>query len=261
MEISRISAVLAAIFLLAMPSTETNAASGGSAQVRVKTTPAASSGMVRFEGIPSGEIALTQDGTGSISAEVPEGQNVSSLVWVEPALVDAGYRLSQIECDDRASERRSHGDLSQNAANFEVEAGESVMCTFHLTVGNACICPKEGPWLVDNHAGSMVCTGTMSMTVPLKPDSSRGTLSINDDCTRILAEGMSEDEADLDMALQPDCSWIGTVGGEQDGIPMDITFRWNIENEHRITGNLESTVSQQGMTCRMSRTYQLDYAD
>jgi hypothetical protein len=40
---------------------------------------------------------------------------------------------------------------------------------------------------------------------------------------------------------------------------MTITFRWNVESAERITGNLESTVSQQGMTCRMSRTYQLDF--
>jgi len=46
---------------------------------------------------------------------------------------------------------------------------------------------------------------------------------------------------------------------EQDGIPMTINFHWNVENERRITGDLESTVTQQGMTCRMSRTYELDY--
>jgi hypothetical protein len=97
------------------------------------------------------------------------------------------------------------------------------------------------------------------MTMPLAPSRSRGKLNVNDDCTRIVAAGMSEEEADLDMALQPDCSWLGTVGGSQDGIPMTITFRWNVESAERITGNLESTVSQQGMTCRMSRTYQLDY--
>jgi hypothetical protein len=40
---------------------------------------------------------------------------------------------------------------------------------------------------------------------------------------------------------------------------MTINFRWTVESAQRITGDLKSTVSQQGMTCRMERTYELDY--
>lgn len=259
MKATRRQAALAATILLAGWSLGAGTALGATAVIRVETTPPAAAGSLRFEGLPAGEVSLGNDGTGRLSAEAAAGSHVARLAWIAPALVEAGYRLAEITCDDVASAQRSHGDRPQGTATFAVEEGEAVTCTFQLAIASACTCPREGNWQVDNHPGSMACTGAMSMTMPLAPSRSRGKLAVNDDCTRIVAAGMSEEEADLDMALQPDCSWLGTVGGSQDGIPMTITFRWNVESEERITGNLESTVSQQGMTCRMSRTYQLDY--
>mgnify|MGYP001026426671 CR=1 FL=1 len=236
-----------------------SAAADGVAQVRIETSPSAAAGTLRFEGLPAGEVVLQEDGTATVSAQADAGSHVARLAWIDPALRDAGYRLAGIECDDVASARRSYGDREQGTATFEVEPGETVSCVFRLAIASACTCPREGTWRVANHPGSMACTGAMSMTVPLAPSRSRGQLSVDDDCTRILAAGMSEDDADLDMTLQPDCSWLGTVGGSQDGIPMVITFRWSVEDAERITGNLESTVSQQGMTCHMSRTYEMDF--
>ena len=236
-----------------------SAAADGVAEVRIETSPPAAAAMLRFEGLPAGEVVLQQDGTGLLSVEAAPGSHVARLAWVDPALRDAGYRLAGIECDDVASARRSYGDREQGTATFEVESGEAVSCVFRLAIASACMCPRAGTWRVDNHPGSMACTGAMSMTMPLAPSRSRGQLSVDDDCRRILATGMSDDDADLEMMLQPDCSWLGTVGGSQDGIPMVITFRWNVEDEERITGNLESTVSQQGMTCQMSRTYEMDF--
>lgn len=65
--------------------------------------------------------------------------------WVEidPSLVDAGYRLAEVVCHDVASDERSHGDLSQGTATFNIEDGETVACTFHLALAAACICPPE----------------------------------------------------------------------------------------------------------------------
>jgi hypothetical protein len=97
------------------------------------------------------------------------------------------------------------------------------------------------------------------MVQPLKPARGRGSITVSDGCRRALAEGMSDDDASIDMTRQPDCSWTGSVGGSRDGIPMTINFRWTVESAQRITGDLNSTVSQQGMTCRMERTYELDY--
>ncbi|MEZ5463585.1 hypothetical protein [Dokdonella sp.] len=237
------------------------AAPGGTAIVRVTTNPAYPDARLGFTGTPSGDVQLDQSGVATIRSEVDSGSHESILARIDQNLLDAGYRLTQVSCDDPASTRRSSGDLESSKARFEVEDDETVTCTFALQPSFACTCPKQGRWNVVNNTGSMACTGVVSMTTPLAASRSSGTLSVNDSCDTILAEGMSDDEADLEMRLQSDCSWLGTVGGEQDGIPMVITFRWNLENEERILGDLESTVSQQGMTCRMSRTFSLDFAN
>lgn len=235
------------------------AAPGGTAIVRVTTSPAYPDARLDFTGTPSGDVRLDQSGVATIRSEVDGGSHESVLARIDQNLMDAGYRLTQVSCDDPGSARRSYGDLESKKATFEVEDDETVTCTFALQPSFACKCPKQGRWNVVNNSGSMVCTGVVSMTNQLAPSTSTGTLDVNDRCDTLLAEGMSDDEADLEMRLQSDCSWLGTVGGEQDGIPMVINFRWNLENEERILGDLESTVSQQGMTCRMSRTFSLDF--
>lgn len=236
------------------------AAPGGKAVVRVTTTPNFRETELRFAGTPAGEMQLNDNGVATISADVESGRHESTLVFIDPDLVNAGYYLASITCDDPESTRRSSGNIQNRKATFEIEDDETVTCTFALQQPSfSCKCPREGRWNVVNNTGSMACTGVVSMTTPLKASSSTGTLEVNDACDTVLAQGMSDDEADLEMRLQSDCSWLGTVGGEQDGIPMVITFRWNLENEKLILGDLESTVEQPGMTCRMSRTYRLDF--
>lgn len=231
----------------------------GTAVLRVETLPATNAGAVRFDGTPAGQIRLATGGTATLQAEVSAGQHLSTLEWIDPALLSAGYRVTGISCDDRSSQRRSDGDVRAKVATFNVEAGETVTCTFQLGIRTACTCPMEGRWSVVNHTGSMACTGVMSMALPLKASRGQGTLDPNEDCDTIVASGMSEGEADVVMHVAPDCSYVGTVGGSRDGIPMTIEFRWNVEDTKRITGDLKSNVSTNGMTCRMSRTYELDF--
>ncbi len=228
------------------------------AVVRVETLPATSTGAVRFGGTPAGQVPLNANGTATLRVDVAAGRHVSTLESIDPALQSAGYRLAAIVCDDLASPRRSSGDVGTRRANFEVDAGETVTCTFQLSIQSACTCPKEGRWNVVNHPGSMACTGAVTMTMPLAPSRGQGTLKIRDNCDSILASGMSDGDADMVMRVASDCSYVGTVGGSQDGIPMTIEFRWQVENTKRITGDLKSNVARSGMTCRMSRTYELD---
>jgi len=122
-----------------------------------------------------------------------------------------------------------------------------------------CICPKQGSWKVNNHVGEMACTGSFSMTVPLKASRSSGTFEIQDDCETIVASGLSEDEETIVMHRVPGCGYKGSVGGSHEGIPMIIEFTWEVHSSERITGDLKSTVSQQGMTCNMSRDYELNF--
>lgn len=250
---------LAATLLLAAGwSIDARAAETGTAVLRVETHPAAN-GAVRFSGTPAGQVDLSHDGSATLRANVDAGQHLATLEWIDPALQNAGYRLAGITCDDRSSQRRSDGDVGTRTATFNLEAAEAVTCTFQLSPGTACTCPKEGRWNVVNHTGSMACTGAMSMTLPLAASRGQGTLVPDASCNTVAASGMSDDEADIEMRVAPDCSYVGTVGGSRDGIPMTIKFTWNVENTERITGDLESNVSSNGVVCRMSRTYELDF--
>ena len=236
------------------------AATDATLVVRVETVPSAGSGSVRFTGTPSGQIDLSAADNPVLRVDVAAGQHRSTLQSLGASLRQQGYRLASITCDDRAAnQRRSHGDLASRTAIFEASRGETITCVFQLAIRQACTCPKEGQWRVVNHTGSMACTGAMSMTLPLKASTQQGTLDARSGCATVHAAGMSEDEAEIDMHVQSDCSYAGTVGGERDGIPMAIHFRWNVENPKRITGDLKSTVAQSGVTCRMSRTYELDF--
>ena len=236
------------------------AQSGGTAVVRVVTTPAYRDATVQLTGSPAGELRLDANGLAISSAPVNRGQHLSNLIRIDPALVNAGYSLADVSCDDTNSARRSSGDVRNSRATFEIEEGETVTCTFSLRpAAVACTCPKQGRWNVVNHTGSMICTGMMSMTMPLEASRSHGTLDVNARCDTIVAKGMSDEEADVTMSLQPDCSWEGAFGAEQDGMPTTINFHWNEVSEEHIAGNLDSTYSQQGVTCKMARTFELDF--
>jgi hypothetical protein len=175
-------------------------------------------------------------------------------------ILAAGFLLTEIRCDDGDSADPSTGDPQNGKATFRIEDGETATCFFVFTrFEQECLCPEEGRWRVSNHTGSMVCTGAMNMTVPLTASNSSGTLEILDDCATIIGSGMSDGEADIEVHLQEDCSYKGSVGGSQDGIPMVIDFTMEIQDSEWITGNLHSEVSQQGMNCIMSRTFELEF--
>ena len=120
--------------------------------------------------------------------------------------------------------------------------------------------PREGVWMVSNLPGQMVCAG---MSMPLKPSQEPGNL-VHRDCGRtVIGSGFSDDTADIVMRAvdQSGSRYVGTVGGSQDGIPMTIDFEWHLQSDSFITGSLYSQVTQQGMTCTMSRPFEMRFAD
>ena len=203
------------------------------------------------------------------AAGLAPGEFVSTLDYVDPTILAAGYSLTEISCDDGESAEPSTGDVPGHKATFQIEAGETVTCVFEFSLEElgeqayqgepACVCPKEGPWKVANHTGEMDCTGSFSINRPLKSSRSSGTFEIRDDCETIIASGLSDDEATIEMHRVPGCGYKGSVGGSQDGIPMIIEFTWEVHSSERITGDLQSTFSKSGMTCKMSRDYELQF--
>lgn len=228
----------------------------GTAVVRVVTEPPIGAGTFLFSGTPEGELRVEQEpGTLSVTG-LAAGSYSSILEQLDPAVTAAGYQLTEIRCDDPASS----GDVAGGKANFQIDPGKTVNCAFILIASGDCICPKEGAWNVDNFPGEMVCTGAFSMTTPLAPSRGAGTFKIEDNCNTIIASGLSEDEATLVMHRNSSCGYQGTVGGSQEGIPMTIEFDWSVLSDTEIAGSLHSMVSQQGMTCIMSRDFKLDFA-
>ena len=118
--------------------------------------------------------------------------------------------------------------------------------------------PREGVWMVSNFPGTMVCG---PMTLPLAPSQEPGILTLRDCGWTVLGSGFSEDTADLIMKAsdQTGSRYTGAVGGAQDGIPMTIQFEWRVQTDSHISGSLYSEVTQQGMTCVMSREYEMSF--
>lgn len=265
------------------------------AEVQVLTEPAATSGLLRFSGMPAGEITLSASQNNALTAaNLDSDSYASTLSFIDPGLLAAGYSLSSITCDDSGSPTPSIGSVASSTATFNIDADETVTCVFLLTsdddsdddtgdddtggnpdddgsgddgsgddgtVVGSCICPEAGSWRVNNLPGQMVCTGVMSMTMPLAPGTGKGTIEIGDNCETLIASGLSEDEADITMHRTEDCGFKGSVGGERDGIPMVIDFTWQVPDTTHITGDLHSVVSQSGMNCVMSRNYEMNYAN
>lgn len=238
----------------------------GTATVEVVTEPElCNGGRLRFTGVPSGEIVLGECKEGEpvprrtlAAPNLTPGQSVSTLSFIDPSITEAGYSLAAIRCDDADGQSPSTVNLVNKKATFRLDANESVTCKFILST-QPCICPKSGRWSVKNHRGQMACTGAVSLTTPLAPATTNGTIQASDDCSTLYAEGMSDDEAPITFRRTSGCGYKGTVGGQQGGIPMEIHFTLSVENDERLTGALTSTVARQGMTCNMNRTYELDF--
>lgn len=254
----------------------------GEAIVEVEAPAAYGAGSFTFEGTPAGTAA----GGGSVAAaNLAPGRHESRLVASPPDL-----QLVDISCDDVLSTTPSTGDAASGIAGFNIDVGETVSCIFVFSAvisdsGSSgtgepgsgspgsgggdvdceatAIAPVQGPWSVSNHTGRMVCNGPAgTMDMPLKASTEDGTIKVKNCGWTIVGTGMADDTAPLEMhAVDRDSGrYLGEVGGSQDGIPMTIKFDWALRSETWIEGSLSSTVSQQGMTCTMSRSFELRYA-
>ena len=253
----------------------------GIAVINVETDPMGLPGGFVFNGVPEG---TTTSGVSISASGLAPGEYSSVELGTPPGLV-----LASIICDDSSSASPSQGEVAVRKATFNVEAGESVTCVFlyrsadlagsgtqpdvpggsgGTTPGSdepgGCdapdLVPKAGLWNVSNLAGRMVCGSMINM--PLKASQETGTLEIRDCGWTVVGTDLAEDTAPLTMRAIDATSgrYTGTVGGAQDGIPMMIEFNWQLNSDESIVGELQSEVTQQGMTCNMSRPFELRYA-
>ena len=243
-------------------SAATAASTSGVAIVEVITDPDIGSDTLRFVGTPAGLLSLRLGQADKLVAtDVVPGSHKSTLTVIGPSLLAHGYSLVSIACDDQNSTSPSVGDVATQTATFNIEDGETVTCQFKLSVA-PCLCPREGSWTVSHLPGSMTCTGALNMAFPLLAASTdTGTLEMRDGCQTIFATDFSEETADTTMHRVAGCGYEGVVGGEEGGIPMQIHFTWDVQNEEFITGILYSQVNEQGAICTVSRGFELRFEE
>jgi len=261
------------------------AADKGSAAISVVVEGAAPPASFMFEGIINGSVMA---GASISTGNLTPGDYAATESGGTP-----GYELVSISCDDD----NSQGHINTRTSRFIIDGDESVNCVYlyrqtaidnapsgpaapttpatsqpdepqesapepDSPVTGACPppdrVPRAGVWMVSNLPGTMVC-GPMNM--PLKPSREPGTLTIKDCGWTVVGSGFSDDTADLTMRATDSSGsqYKGTIGGMQDGIPMEIDFTWSVQSDSFITGDLHSEVTQQGMTCRMSRPYEMKF--
>jgi hypothetical protein len=265
----------------------------GSAIVRVETDPPGTPGNFTFTGVPGGAIVaggnLTatalSDGSYSTTASAPP----PGLVLVDISCDDGASqtpshgavptRTANFELDrgetvscvfryrksDVAEERAGGAGSGPQDPGAPAEPGtEPGGAPGGMPAGSAdceapAMVPKAGKWNISNLPGRMVC-GTM-VNMPLSPSQQTGTLEIQDCGWTVVGTPMAEGDAPLTMRAVDNSGsvYTGTVGGSQDGIPMTIEFTWNLNSEEWIVGDLKSSVTQQGMTCTMTRPFELRY--
>jgi hypothetical protein len=242
----------------------------GTAIVRVVTEPELPEGATFvFTGVPAGEVVLTDDGQGALTADgVAVGSHVAKLSEIDPQAAAAGYALTEIRCDDQDSAGPSLGKLDNDAAIFRIEASEAVTCEFVLekrTVGAVrtgadCICPEEGRWNAQNLEGSMDCRGAFVLNRKLKPVKDNGIILVmKDDCSQLFGDSATRKEEDTLMTRVDDCTYEGVFESEEENVDMVIDVVWTIESRERITGEMSSSTSQMGVTCDFYRPFELTF--
>lgn len=139
----------------------------------------------------------------------------------------------------------------------EVETGERDWS--QLDPPESCFCPREGRWKGKNLEGWMDCTGPVNFKKTLGNEPrDQGTIWIvEDDCASVFGEAKKKDREDMLIHKVEDCSFFGTINGEEDGISMVIELKWVAESDEFIRGEMHSNPSLQGMFCEYYRPYEL----
>ena len=132
---------------------------------QVETEPAGQAGSFSFTGVPTGTIS--SDAT-LVVADLDPGTYTSTEVDPSP-----DFDVTAVECDDDESATPSGGDPGARTAVLNLDAGETVTCTFTNTQRGALIIASQTE--PEASAGSFQFTGVPTGTIP-----SNGTLVVAD---------------------------------------------------------------------------------
>jgi hypothetical protein len=120
--------------------------------------------------------------------------------------------------------------------------------------------PKAGPWSVVNYAGRMTCGGAMTLDIPASPPES-GILEVLDGGQTVIGSGLQEDEASITMMAYPEITgrYTGAFEGTEQGVPVTINYYWQVITEEHIVGFLTASVTSEGVSCEVYRSYEMTY--
>jgi hypothetical protein len=119
--------------------------------------------------------------------------------------------------------------------------------------------PKAGPWSVVNYAGRMTC-GAFTLDIPASPPES-GSLEVLDGGQTLIGSGLQEDEASITMSAHPEITgrYTGAFEGTEQGVPVTINYFWQLVTDEHIVGFLTASVTSEGVSCEVYRSYELTY--
>jgi len=100
----------------------------GSIVVAAEVTPGSATGSFRYTGVPSGTISA---GGTLVVADLSPGTYTTTEVDPAP-----DFELTEVTCDDGASSSPSSGDPQTRTAVVNLNAGETVRCTFSHEAGD-----------------------------------------------------------------------------------------------------------------------------
>jgi hypothetical protein len=193
-------------------------ASTGTIIIAVETEPAGQPGSFLFTGVPSGTVST--DSTLVVTDLEP---GTYTTTEADPA---PDFDLTAVRCEEGDSELASGGDPQTRTAVVNLDAGETVECTFTNTQRGAAVVVSRT--IPDAVGGQFLFTGVPSGTIPAD-----GTLVVADlpPGTYTTTEADPAPQFDL-VAVSCDDGGSATVSG---GDPTTRSAIFNIDPGEMVT--------------------------
>jgi len=216
----------------------------------------------------------TVEGTVSPGETLQESGLASGRYSASQPAPSPWLTLVDVTCDDQQSASPSTGSVVMRAANFHIDAGETVTCTFvydgfeqfiipdDLPDGAGLVVhPKPGVWGVINRRGSMQCPGLISRDLGEDRDRNHGELSVLGDGERLFARAFDDDREDVLVYRVPEIPgrYTGWVEDTYEGYTVMIHVVYQLITDEWIVGYMTGDMSVESVFCRLYRPFEIHY--
>lgn len=121
--------------------------------------------------------------------------------------------------------------------------------------------PKAGPWSVTNFAGQMNC-GSMGLPIAASPPET-GVLEVLDGGNTLVGTGLQDAQgASITLRADPNINgrYTGTFQGMEQGVPVTINYFWQVVTDEYIVGFLTASVTAEGVSCAVYRSFEMHFS-